>query len=705
MSVAETAKLVTELSLKDQLSPGMAKAKGEVASYDKAATKAATSTGYLTKAHIGAGNAMTHFKQKAGDLTKMIGAAGLLGGVGALVVGIKHGVDAAAQWGVTTDRLHQLTGASIKDASQFADAYDKLGVSQDKQIRIMGFLSKTLGNYNLNRKQAKQVEKDYGFSLLDNNGHMKNALQITQDFTGYFNNKHIPSYQKASLGAKLFGRGWTDMIPVFQKGKKAMSEAMGGAMSMTPTQVKQLHDWRDAQQELNDTVGDLSVKIGLAAIPALTELSRGVNDFVSKHDADIRDLFAKGLQMAKSFAGFIANDVAPNLMKLGQAAVGFWNAIPGPLRDMIATGFVADRAVKFLFGFSPAGLAGSLVKDVLGKGLKGLLGGMMDRGSRTNPMHVVADGGIGGATGGATGKGLGMLGKAALAVEIVGMAAAVWDAWQTNIVQPVAAAQKDNEAKAQGILHDPTSKTRNDLTNMSRLLSEQGATRVVIDTTSAKEIQDALVNAGQNLVNKRGTDSKADIATNIERLKEAQVKATEHGWTSTADALGHDIDVLSGKVVDVKQEVAKTGDRQRKVTQAEHNAYKAAAHANQILQHQGNRIFKGEVTKLQGLMKDGIMGDHYNSSKIREAVHVAERLQVQALRAGHTKLATNLGNDITRMKALLAQRAAAGNAKLNVIANKDTSVKVVTNVTSQIGIRSLESAQSVVSRYGRQAAF
>jgi hypothetical protein len=240
---------------------------------------------------------------------------------------------------------------------------------------------------------------------------------------------------------------------------------------------------------------------------------------------------------------------------------------------------------------------------------------------------------------------------------------------------------------------------------MANLLREQGPTRVVIDTTSAKEIQDALINAGQNLVNRKGGDSSADIVAGINQLKDAQQQAIEHGWTSTADALGHDIDVLSGKAVDIKQEVAKTGDRQRRVSHQEAAAYKAVAHANQILQHKGNAIFKTEVTHLQRLMKDGLMGDKFNAGKVREAIHTAERLQVKALAAGHTKLAHNLGADVNRMKAFLGRKADTSNQKLGTIAAKDTSVKVVTNVTSTIGVRSLESAQSVVSRYGRVQAF
>jgi len=779
MALAETAHLVTQLDLKDNLGPGMAKARAEVASADAATVKATKSVSGLSRVSRGAAGSMTHFKNKAGELTKVIGGAGLLGGVAALVVGIKHGVDAAAQWGVTTDRLHQLTGASINDASRFADAYDKLGISQDKQIRIMGFLSKTLGNFNTNAKAAKKVQTDFGFSLRDSHGHMKNALQVTQDFTAYFNNKHIPSYMKAALGAKLFGRGWTDMIPVFQKGKRAMDEAMGGAMHLDKTQVAQLHAWRDAQQELNDSVGDLSVQIGLAAIPALTELSRGITKFVDEHQADIRDLFAKGLQMAKAFAGFIANDVAPNLMKLGSAAVGFWNAIPGPLRDMIATGFVADRAIKFMFGFSPVGLAASLGKDVIAGLIKGTLGQFLERGSPANPMFVVSEGGLGGGVpgGGAAGGGglLGKLGGIKGMAAIAGGAAAYANAGADPkglggqmekaagalgvvggafmVGGPVAAAlagivvavqtvadeigtignyQKQNAGEAAGILNDPTSKTRLDLTHMVSLLREQGATRVVVDTTSAREIQTALINAGSNILNRSKGDSRIDILSGIAKLQDAQIQATEHGWTGTADQLGRDIQALRKVAATAPEHAAKVTAKAVKQSgfdlldplkgvrdmaraimrqgRLEHRekirTERTLAHLAQVHTHEGAKAFVGAINQAQRLIRQGTKdGLVTNSHKVKGAIDLMRTVQKRALEAGHAKLARNLGRDIERMKAALNAKAQIANAKLNVIANKDTSVKVTTNVTSTIGVRSLESSQSVVQRYGRVQAF
>lgn len=695
MALAETAKLLTELDLDDSdYQAGMAKAASQAAAYGRATDQAAVQTTRFSRVSKGAGNALHHFGGRVSQVTQLLGATGLVGGLLAVGAAVKTGVAAAEDWGRTTDRLTQLTGASVKEASQFADAYDKLGISQEKQIRIMGFLSKTLGNWNVNRKQARQVEKDYGFDLIGSNGKMKDALTITQDFTAYFNNKHIPSYQKASLGTKLFGRGWTDMIPVFEKGEKAMRRAMDDAMSLNKEQVRDLHKWRDAQRELNDSVGDLQVQIGLAAIPALTELSRNLTDFVNKNERKIRMLFGQGLEAAKGFAGFIANDVAPTLVNLGKSAVDFWNAIPGPLRDILLKGLVADRALKFAFGFSVTGLAADALKDAIGSGLGRLFG----RGSSpATPMYVKAVGGLGGAAG-AAGGGMGVLGKVGLAAEAVGLGVAVVETVD-GFMRDRAAEQAQLAEQAKGLLNDTAAKSLDDITNMTRLMAEANATdRAGIQTFASKELGDALRNVGTNLVAKV-TD--ATRATSIEKLIAAQQQAISYGWNDVADKLGADIKALQeGKGGEGGDPPA--ARRTNKLLVEQTGVQRAFIHQMKRAERSGDR---GQE-RAYNLLKRGIMGDKDNADAVRKAIKVMEREQKEAQERGATRLARNIGRDI----AVLRRATSGGLSEATRAVNRAASqpppvVNVTTNVSSTIGVRSGLQAASIVNRYGRATAF
>jgi len=100
------------------------------------------------------------------------------------------------------------------------------------------------------------------------------------------------------------------------------------------------------------------------------------------------------------------------------------------VRDLLVKGVVADRTIKFLFGFDPA----KLVLGGIGDALKGTLGGFLQKGgSPANPLFVVdisgGAGGVGGAAGGAAG-GIGSKIASVLPVAtIVASAAAVAVTW------------------------------------------------------------------------------------------------------------------------------------------------------------------------------------------------------------------------------------------------------------------------------------
>lgn len=814
MALADTAKLVTELDLKDNATPGF-KAAGQAATnYGAATDRAAAKTSSFSRITKGGSDALHHFGGRVSQVTQLLGAGGLLGGVLGVTVAIKHGVDAAQEWGRTTDRLRQLTGASTQEASRFSDAFDKLGIKGEQQIRIIGFMSKTLGNLAQDTKKARQMQKDYGFQLLDSNGKVKDAFTVIQDFTGYFNNKHIPAYQKASLGAKLFGRGWTDLIPIFEQGRGKMNKAMRDSMELSDQNLKDIHRYRNAQRDLNDTVGDLSVQIGLAAMPALTDLSKAASSFLEKNSWKIRDLFNQGLAAAKQFGAFMANEVLPNLGNLASAAVGFWNSIPGPLRDILVKGFVAERAIKFAFGFSITDLATGAIKDAMG----GLLGRVFQRGSSpANPMYVTGSG-LGGAGGaaGAAGGGMGTLGKIAAGGAIIADIAAVYTAIDQNILQPVAQHQNELMQQAMGIVGEGRDKASEDITNMTRLLKEaQGVDRVTIDTTSSKELGTALMNAAKEIVQGSTADTKG---FDIDKLKAAQQQAMEHGWTTVAEAIGQDIAQLQGgggggkgptmgsileQIRQVQRESGASfldaatvvGDRMvaagqniEDATTEAGKAYNAAvtrgerrdkAHQDvggfnvtRIMEdirqqmretgstledastvigdrlaklgydiddsnsnmgrlfnratgrlvrdrdrnekqmdvlariyREGNRRQDKGLQRAAELLKDGVTGDRENSGRVRQAIRVLEREQKQALAQHQTRLARSLGRDINVLKRTTQQGLGSATRELGNLADKPPPVvNVTTNVTSTIGVRDSDKANTVIQRYGRAVA-
>lgn len=724
--LAETARLVTELDLKDDLSGGLENAQRATAEYARtagaagqAADRVASKGAGMSRAMHGIGNAAAHARGRVSGLVNVLGGGGLLGATVAIVAYSKKAIDSAETWAESTRRINQITRMGVEESSRFVDAFDKFGISADKQERILGFMTKTLGEYGKNVKTAKAFQDDYGFSLLNSNGKVKTAQQVLLDFTDYFNRKGIPATQKAAVAAKLFGRGWTDMLPIFEMGSRKVRKGMDDAMSMTQGQFTMMTKWRDTQREFNDVTGDLAVKVGMVLVPVMNDFMKGITSFVEENEGAVLGFFRDLGKFAKDTAGFLTGTVLPTVKSLADAVLGFWNSIPGPLRDLLVTGFVANKAVKFMFGVSGLDIGKSILGALTGGG------GLFARGSSpANAMWVKpvggAIGGPGAAVAGGRG-GLGMLGKGILAVEVVAMAAAVWDAWQTNIVQPVAENQKKLAEAAQGVLGDTRDKALADLTNMTRLMLDESnaAQKAVIQTTSSKELGQALMNASKVLLHQ--TTKDRDIPAALEKMARAQKAATEYGWTEVADQIGRDMkDLQEGK--GGKGEVGTATRTAREVARAVDRALRAMpktmgdsadrigqrlgrtlGHLQQAAERPAQREFARGLRAIEREARKGWTSGDDNAEHLRKAISMAERLQSRAVREGHRGLARNLGKDIDRMKQAMSIAQRDANRKLGVIAEKDTSVSVRTTVNTNISVRESETASRTATRYGMTA--
>jgi len=559
MALAETAELVADLRLKNNLSPTANQAKKDLAGLDAATEGTTQKVGILGSVAARTSGSMEHFRGRVGNLTKGIGILGLGGAVVGLTAFLKDSYKAATQFGDTVIRISTLTGVGEGRVSQFVDAFDKLGVNAEKSERILGFLTKTVGNLTQTRKDAKKVEDEYGFSLINSNGRVKDSLTIVRDFTSYFENKQIPAQQKAALGAKLFGRSWTDMIPIFEKGRKGYDEAIASAMKLSKEDVANLKKSRDATRNFNDALGDLQVMVGLRLMPTLTELAQTAANWIDDptNQKTLLGFLDQGIELGKGLAKFLTGSVLPAVKGLASTAEGFWNSLPGPLQDLLVTGLVADRTVKYLFGFSLAGVGGDVIGGLFKQGLGGILGKLgFTRGSTpANPLYVAVAGGLGNlgggggaqAGGGSVGAAGGLASKLGRAVSILGAVTIAGTsiaalAEQFGIFQQtVQQSQADLQAKADAAAHQDSQAALANLKNLnSKLGSISGLDRILGDTFGGKQEADALENLS-HAVASGGKLTASQITDAISTLQEAQRQALARGNNKVADSIGTDI--------------------------------------------------------------------------------------------------------------------------------------------------------------------
>jgi hypothetical protein len=478
MALAETAVLAVELKLAgaSQFKAGISEADAAAAGLGKSVTTAGTAVtstgsvfsqfggrmGFAKQAIVSTGQAIggmaSHFKNV---ITGPLGLIGLGAGLFTVAGAIKSGIDQAQSFGLEVQKLAALTGQSVEATSAMAAALDHFGISGDAAIKTVGMLTKNIGMVVNSKGGTQKFFADYGLQLRDTKGNLVSVNEEILRTADYFNNKSIPATEKAAGIAKLYGRSWQALIPFLQAGRKGITEAEQAAqdlgLTLTAQNVGDLKTYRESFLKLGDAVKGAELQIGLVLMPALSGLATSVTNFLAHGGRQtLVTFFQNALQTAKDFGAFVSGTVIPTIKGLASAALGLWNSIPAPLRDILAKGFIADRTIHFLFGVSPLNLAKNLLGDIIGPVLGRLGGSLFQRGGSPATPLFVADvtGGLGGGAGAAGGGaggiagalgGLGLIGALGLGAIGAGISKAVSDftnqqfadkGIQTNFVGP-----------------------------------------------------------------------------------------------------------------------------------------------------------------------------------------------------------------------------------------------------------------------------
>jgi hypothetical protein len=425
---------------------------------------------------------LAHFGETVSGLLGPLGIVGLGGAALGLGAALERSTAKASDMGFAIEKLTALTGESASQISSLAFVTEKYGIDATQFSQIVGFTEKTLGKLSettaktgkaaksaalqhlelvkaqdqargasvkeidkliseqkahdaivaaaaghaaaLNKLQA--LQKQYGVTLTDASGKALSFSQILNNVADFYTGNAAAS-TKAALAATVFGRGYAKLIPVLALGSKGIRDAEQAAQSLgltlTDQNVKDLSQFREATREAGEAIGGLQLQIGLVAIPAIKDLANAISSFLAHGGRDqIVGFFKSAVQFAQSFAGVITGTVIPTVKGLADAALGFWNTIPQPLRDLLVKGFIADRTIRFLFGVSPIHIVASLAETAIGKVVGALAGAIgpqiaaavIGKEAFIQKVFVVNEGfgGLGNAAGAAEGAAAGEAGAA-----------------------------------------------------------------------------------------------------------------------------------------------------------------------------------------------------------------------------------------------------------------------------------------------------
>lgn len=184
-------------------------------------------------------------------------------------------------------KLSAATGASVEFLSGFKEAADDVRVSGEAVDSALTKFARGLGGVKDASDGVAESGKgiaaslaDIGIKANDSEGKVRPLADILPDVAAAFS-RMADGPQKTALAIQLFGKQGAELIPILNKGKEGLGEMMKAAeeagLTMSGKTVAAVDKLKQAQDQLSDSWGALSRKIGTAAIPALTSIVDTVN--------------------------------------------------------------------------------------------------------------------------------------------------------------------------------------------------------------------------------------------------------------------------------------------------------------------------------------------------------------------------------------------------------------------------------------------
>ena len=290
------------------------------------ADQAGTAAKGLGDAFRGVGQQGAYLFGSLGPLILSLGGVGI--GLGVAALAAKASISEFTQFSMRVRDLSYLSGASTKDVSILAAGLEDLGVESDTVQVALSKMSAAIVS-------GDDAFKRLGVSTRDSSGRNKDAVQIfyeTVDALGKMSDKTLA----ASLARDIFGRGWTQMIPLLARGSEEI-QRLGEESNklISPDDIKRTQEYQLAWRDLLNVWERFKISVGREIIIPITVTLKWLTPSGEKVGRESQNWLEAifGRDMANLIRGGPVTDIGNVYSDVGAARGG----MPAPMTGIAGT--------------------------------------------------------------------------------------------------------------------------------------------------------------------------------------------------------------------------------------------------------------------------------------------------------------------------------------------------------------------------------
>jgi|LSQX01.3.fsa_nt_gb phage-related protein len=305
----------------------------------------------------------------AGKVAAKAAVAGITA-VGTAAVSAAAGAFKLAQEvGKTADDLMTLsnqTGISAQQLQEWDYAMRFIDVDMDTMTKSMARLIRSMDNANKGSKDTVEAFEKLGVSWTDSAGNMRNNQDVFYDIIDTLG-KIENETERDALAMRLFGRSAQELNPLIKAGSAELArlskEAHKVGAVLSDDALEAAGNFDDMMQTLEASTKGLVANLGVAVIPAVSEVVNAVSGVVPKITQAIKtgDWSGAGKAVTDGLKGLLDKlmEALPGISQMASTIIGSLAsaiavAIPQVIPPLIeATMSLIDTLINIIIEHGP----------------------------------------------------------------------------------------------------------------------------------------------------------------------------------------------------------------------------------------------------------------------------------------------------------------------------------------------------------------